>query len=188
MSRPRTIPQRRRVFLGCEGESEQSYGRLLALLAEARERPVFIDAVVLQPGGGDPLAIVERAADALRRRALRSGTYVARAVLLDADKRGLAPDRDARIDPLARRSGLRLIWQEPCHEGLLLRHLEGCSDLRPPDAERALHELRRRWPEYRKGLPALRLAEQVDAAAVLRAARMHEALAAFLGEIGLAPS
>jgi hypothetical protein len=35
MSRRRaTIPPRQRIFLGCEGESEQGYGALLSRLAE----------------------------------------------------------------------------------------------------------------------------------------------------------
>jgi hypothetical protein len=50
-----------------------------------------------------------------------------RAVLLDTDRRGQAPQRDMRMVELAQRTRLRLIWQEPCHEAFLLRHLEGCQ-------------------------------------------------------------
>ncbi|MDR7038379.1 hypothetical protein J2X36_003143 [Methylobacterium sp. BE186] len=155
-------------------------------MVEIRHRRIFIDAVVLQPGGGDPLAIVERAIRVMLRRAQRNGMYAIRAIMLDTDKLGLAPERDARIDPLARRYDLHLIWQEPCHEGLLLRHFDGCADLRPSSTERALHELARRWPDYRKGIPAVRLAERFDEAAVLRAALGNEALTCFLAEIGFA--
>jgi hypothetical protein len=187
MRRPRRlVPQRRRVFLGCEGESEQSYGALLARLVEARHRQLFLDAVLLRPGGGDPLALVERAVREVQQRSDRRGGYVARAVLLDSDRRGAAPERDAQALALAARHALRLIWQEPCHEAFLLRHLEGHARARPPDARRALADLARHWPEYRKGLPAAGLASRVDEAGVLRAARVEAELAAFLAEIAFA--
>ncbi|WP_458438079.1 hypothetical protein [Methylorubrum extorquens] len=117
------IPQRRRVFLACEGESEQSYGALLSRLINARHARTHLDIVLVQPGGGDPLAIVEQAIRLLNLRARRFGTYTSRAVLLDTDKLGLTPGRDKQIESLADRHSLDLIWQSPCHEALLLRHL-----------------------------------------------------------------
>jgi len=76
MRRPRVlIPQRRRLFVGCEGESEQAYVALLARLSGEAGLAVHLDAVLLQPGGGDPLAIVERAA---ARAAEREGRRVIR--------------------------------------------------------------------------------------------------------------
>jgi hypothetical protein len=78
--RRRLIPQRRRVFLGCEGESERGYCALLSRLLEARRRDVHLDIVLLQPGGGDPLALVElasrRIAEGERKR---DSKYVLRA-------------------------------------------------------------------------------------------------------------
>jgi hypothetical protein len=32
---------------------------------------------------------------------------------------------------LAQAAHLHLLWQEPSHEALLLRHLDGCQTLRP---------------------------------------------------------
>lgn len=180
--RPR-IPQRRRVFLGCEGESEQSYGVLLGKLTEARHRRIHIDAVLLQPGAGDPLGLVERAVRLIRDRSERAGAYVIRAVLLDSDKTGLIPERDARVLALARRHGLHLIWQKPCHEGFLLRHLDGCETLRPAQSAEAMAELQRRWPDYRKGLPAARLAGRLDEGCILRAASVETVLRDFLDAI-----
>ncbi len=177
------IPQRRRVFLACEGESEQSYGALLSRMTNARHGHTYLDIVLVQPGGGDPLAIVERAVRLMRERVRRFGAYTARAVLLDADKLGLSPDRDLRIAPLAERNDLRLIWQEPCHEALLLRHLEGCAELRPPDTGRAAETLQRRCPNYRKGMAAIRLATLIDVGGVVRAAGVEPALDAFLTAI-----
>ncbi|WP_208642211.1 hypothetical protein [Methylobacterium terrae] len=139
---PRKIPQRRRIFLGCEGESERSYGVLLGRLVEARHRRVHIDAVILQPGGGDPLALVELAARQARRRADLGEDYAFKAVLLDGDTTGRNPDRDAKVAGTAERNGLMLIWQIPCHEALILRHLEGCA----PCAQRTAPG---RWKSFR---------------------------------------
>jgi hypothetical protein len=94
------IPQRRRVFPGCEGECERGYGALLRRLLETQRRDVYLDLVLLKPGGGDPLAIVERALghiDASYRK--RGAGYAICALLLDGDRRGQAPDRESRSSP-----------------------------------------------------------------------------------------
>lgn len=177
----RRIPQRRRIFTGCEGESERGYVRLLSRLIDERHRLVHLDAVLL--GGGDPLAIVETAGRRLQSSASRGNPYVARVVFLDADKRNLVPARTTRAIELAAHLRIQMIWQEPCHEGLLLRHLPNCEQLRPPTTQRAMMELQNRWPEYEKAMPAVRLATRIDREAVLRAANVHEALRSFLEEI-----
>ncbi|MEZ0251238.1 MAG: RloB domain-containing protein [Methylobacteriaceae bacterium] len=177
------IPQRRRVFLACEGESEQSYGALLSRLIDAQHRRTYLDIVLVQPGGGDPLAIVERASRLMSDRVRRFGAYTERAVLLDTDKLGLSPERDRRIEALAEREGFRLIWQKPCHEALLLRHLDGCAALRPVNTARAAEELQRRCATYRKGMAAMRLANLIDVHGVLRAAAVEPALDDFLTAI-----
>lgn len=174
------IKQRRRIFLGCEGESERSYGVRLHHLVELRHRRIHIDAVLLQPGGGDPLAIVQRALDQMRDRTRKRGAYRAKAVLLDSDKLGQKPDRDTQAFALAKQNGMLLILQDSCHEALILRHLEDCSALRPPSTKHAWDELTRRWPEYRKNMPALALAARIDRTAVLRAAAAEANLRAFL--------
>ena len=79
------IPQRRRVYLGGEGESERGYGALVGRLLESRRRDVHLHVDLLRPGGGDPLALVElarkRIADGERKS---ESPYVHRAVLMDA--------------------------------------------------------------------------------------------------------
>lgn len=187
MSRPprRSIPQRRRFFVGCEGESEQGYVGLLSLLAEDAGCGVHLDAVLLRPGGGDALALVERAVDRLRENERKRDPYEHRVVLLDADTLNRAPDRDARIDPLARTYDLLLVWQAPCHEALLLRHLEGCERFRPPNTAEAERRLIEHWPDYRKGLPARRLSDRIGRAELARAGSVERQLADFLRRIGL---
>jgi hypothetical protein len=68
MKRPRRpfIPQRRRVFFGCEGDSERGYGGLIGRLLEEQRRDIHLDVTLLKPGGGDPLALVERAIKYIR--------------------------------------------------------------------------------------------------------------------------
>jgi hypothetical protein len=184
--RRRSIPQRRRIFVGCEGESEQGYSALLARLIEEARLAVHLDSVLLQPGGGDPLAIIERAAARVDERESRRGEpYERRFVLLDDDKLGQTAQRDQRIEGVAAHAGLHLIWQSPCYEAVLLRHLEGGVQLRPPSTAIAAQQLVARWPAYRKPMPAARLAERVDHAAIVRVAAVEPRLAELFEVIGL---
>lgn len=177
------IPQRRRIFVGCEGESEGSYVALLGRLSEDRNCHVHLDRANLR--GGDPLAIVEAAVREFRSRVRRRGPYAAQAVFLDADRRAIAPERAGLATDLATRFNITLIWQEPCHEAFLLRHLPDCERLRPPTAQAAMMELQRRWPDYEKAMPAVSLATRLSLDAVLRAAAVEASLRDFLIAIGL---
>ncbi len=179
------IQQRRRIFLGCEGESERGYGALIGRLLESRRRDMHLHVVLLKPGGGDPLALIELARKRISEGERKSESpYVHRAVLIDADRLGQARLRDAQIAAIAQAARIRIIWQRPCHEALLLRHLEGCAQLQPATPQQALTELHRRWPEYVKGIPALRLADQIDDEAILRVRAVEAELAGFLADIG----
>lgn len=182
MGRQRSaIRQRRRVFLGCEGESEQSYGALLGRLVEVRHRRVHLDVVPL--GAGDPLAMIETAVRRKTERERNRGAYAACALLLDTDTRRRSPSRLEDAKTLARQHCLRLVWQEPCHEAVLLRHLPGSAMQRPQTSAQALADLERAWPDYRKGLAANALARRIDEAAVLRAAASIPDLQDFLTDI-----
>lgn len=186
MRPPRKIvAQRRRFFVGCEGESEQGYVALLARLAEAARLPLHLDAVLLRPGGGDPLGLVELAAKRAAERAKKHGVYEARFILLDDDKMGVTPARDAQIEGVRATADLRLIWQSTCHEALLLRHLDGCAQRRPASTALAIAALAQEWPAYKKGMAASRLAERIDQSALTRAAHVEPELAALLGQAGI---
>ena len=179
-------PQRARVFVGCEGESEQGYIALLQRLADAADLAIHLDAVVLQPGGGDPCAIVELGVRRMAQRERQHGSsYTWSANLLDADKLGQQVQRDDRARAIAARDGIRLIWQEPCHEALLLRHLPQCAQLPPPQTAIASQQLAQRWNGYRKPMPAARLAERIDLEALARVRTVEPELAAFLITLGL---
>jgi hypothetical protein len=179
----RPVPPRQRIFLGCEGESERGYGAFLGEILQNDGYHVHVDTVLLKTGG-DPLAIVELACHRVVENERKRGRYAIRAVLLDADRLGQTPARDVRIEPIAAAAYLRLIWQRPSHEALLLRHLDGCRDLRPASAALAEQELTRRWPEYEKGMSAARLAARLGVRELRQALEVEHDLAAFLADLG----
>jgi hypothetical protein len=179
-----SIAPRRRIFLGCEGWSEHAYATLLGRLA--RDRPdmhVHIDVVRLNPGAGDPLALVERAFQEIVRHERSRVPYALKALLLDHDKMGQAPERDAHVPIRAREGELFLIWQKPMHEGFLLRHLDGCEALRP-SKDRCLARLKREWPGYTKPMTAEKLSERIAVPEIKRACAVERELEEFLRTIG----
>ena len=179
-----SIAPRRRIFLGCEGSSEHAYGTLLGRLARDRQDVhVHIDVVALNPGAGDPLALVERALQEVVRGERSRVPYALKALLLDHDKMGHAPERDAQVPARARQGKLLLIWQQPIHEGFLLRHLDGCEALRPPK-DRCLTRLQREWPTYTKPMTADKLSERIAMAEIERACTVEPDLIVFLRAIG----
>lgn len=184
MSRLR-ITQRARIYLGCEGQSEQSYGARLGQIADSAGLHLYIDNDVLQPGGGDPLGLVELAILRITEKGRKRGDFAFRAVLLDRDKIGQAPARDSEIAPLAAANGLSLIWQNPCHEGFLLRHFEGHETSRPATSDIAMQALKRVWPQYYKAMPAIHLTPRIDLPAILRVSAVEPPFARFLDQIGL---
>jgi hypothetical protein len=179
------IQQRTRIYVGCEGQSEQSYCARLGQIADSGGLFLYIDNDLLQPGGSDPLALVELAIRRIAEKERKRGAFSFRAVLLDQDKCGQTPDRDRQIAPLLAENGLFAIWQNPCHEGFLLRHFAGYETARPATSELAMQELRRVWPEYYKGMPASQLAVRIDTAAVRRASAVERQFASFLDQIGM---
>jgi len=186
MRRRRTArPQRRPVFLGCEGESERGYATLIGRLREQLRPDLHLDVKLLRPGGGDPLALVQRACEIIARNERNHDfRYTVRAILLDSDKLGQTPTRDENMIRIAEGERLHLIWQEPSHEALLLRHLDGCQTLRPPSAAAALTELLRRWPDYMKASSADRLSTRIGAQQIAAAASVETSLREFLRTIG----
>ena len=179
--RPRIRP-RRPIFLGCEGQSELGYGALLDRLArDEATTHLHIYSEVLQPGAGDPLALVRRAVERINNIEGRRVPFHVKAVLLD---RGNA-QKNAQATKYARENGIDiLIWQEPDHEAFLLRHLPNCQDRRPPSGA-SLAALRQQWAEYQKGMSALALAQRIDLERVRAACAVENDLRSFLQRLGL---
>lgn len=185
--RRRTIPQRMPVFLGCEGESEQAYGQILNdLLREAR-RPVHLEVVNLNPGAGDPIARLRKAEQEIARRRQRRSEFRLQVVLMDSDQVDADGKRRQQAERFAQQLGIRIIWQEPCHEAMLLRHLDGFVHSRPPTSGAADAVLKAAWPDYRKPMTKMQLARRIDLEAISRAAAVEPSLFAFLQEIALLP-
>jgi RloB-like protein len=178
------IPPRRRVFLGCEGESERGYARVLQSFLEESGLHVRLLPVTLEPGG-DPLALIERAKRRIEEGQRNQDGYEQHAVLLDADRLGQKRDRDIRMRALAKSQRIELLWQDPCHEALLLRHLPGCAQRRPPQSAEALAELRRHWPAYEKGLSAQEIQKQIGGQQIRQAMTVEPQLRAFLNSLGI---
>lgn len=179
------IPQRRPVYIGCEGASEVSYAGFLQDLIRDASLPVYLLIEELGPGAGDPLARVEMA---IRRLTLLHRTRIApreRFVLLDFDQAERDPQRADRARARANQNDIAVIWQRPCFEAVLLRHLEGRATHRPPDTPTAGKALLKEWPDYNKPMTRVALAKRIDHTAVLRAAAVEPELQALLRCIGL---
>lgn len=104
-----------------------------------------------------------------------------KAVLID---RGTA-QKNAAAAALAAENGIdHLIWQEPDHEGFLLRHLPGCAQHRPPPGA-SLAALRQHWPDYDKARSAQQLAVRLNIERVRAACAVEPELRSFLRALGM---
>ncbi len=183
--RPPHIPQRRPVYIGCEGASEVSYASFLQDLLYDAALPVHLVVEELGPGAGDPLARVDMA---VRRIAHLRRTRTApaeRFVLLDFDQAERDPQRAQRAIRTADDNKIVIVWQRPCFEAVLLRHLPNCATRRPPDTPEAGRALLREWPEYEKPMTRADLARRLDRESILRAAAVEPELRALLRCLGL---
>jgi len=179
------IPLRRPVYVGCEGASEASYANLLRDLLHDAQLPVHLVVQTLGQGAGDPLARIELAAINLAHLRRTRTAPEDRFVLLDFDQAERDPKRADRAQVLAGNHDITILWQRPCFEAVLLRHIEGCNTHRPPDTSTAEKALLRQWPEYAKPMTRAALGKRIDRASVLRAAAVEPGLDIFLRCVGL---
>jgi hypothetical protein len=186
MTRRRSIiSPRTPIFVGCEGESEQAYGQVLNDLLRESNRPFHLEVVNLSPGAGDPITRLHKASQEIDRRRQRRSEFHRRVVLMDSDQVDADGRRRQQAERRAQDLDIRIIWQEPCHEAFLLRHLDGFAQKRPPTSVSAEAMLRAAWPDYRKPMTKIQLARRIDLDAVQRAACVEAALCAFLRELTL---
>lgn len=183
--RPPYIELRRPVYIGCEGASEVGYAGFLQDLIRDANLPVHLHVEELGPGTGDPLSRIEMAVLRLRLLKRKRSAPAERFALLDFDQAERDSQRAARARRLAADNGITILWQRPCFEALLLRHLEGKAANRPPDTPRAIKALEREWPEYKKPMTRANLARRIDRDAVLRAAAVETELQGLLRCIGV---
>jgi hypothetical protein len=147
--------------------------------------PVYLKIEELAPGSGDPLARIEMAVRRIHWQSQRRTAPADSFLFLDEDQAERDRQRAERARRLAAENKISIIWQRPCFEAVLLRHLVGRAAHRPPDIQRAVRELEREWPGHKKPLERAALAQRLDRDAVLRAAAVGPELAALLRLLGL---
>jgi hypothetical protein len=175
------IKRRARIFLGCEGESEQGYGAFLQKLADESGLSVHVLPVNLQPAG-DPIALVEKAVKSYAREEKKGG-FAGKAIVLDVDRLAELPDHGQRVLNLLTHEQFCAIWQRPDHEGFLLRHFAGHDQDDPPRG-RSMAALQTVWPAYHKNMSAVDLKRTLSIAHVERAAAVIPELRVLLKLIG----
>jgi len=126
---------------------------------------------------------VERSIRVLQGREVRGSRYWAKAILLDADRLGKSPGRDRLIEPLAKEHDLHVVWQRPCHEAFLLRHIAGYQNRQPTTSKEAHDRLIGAWPDYQKGSPAAFLLKYLSLKEIALACTVEPELASFLKSI-----
>ena len=182
MRRPGGVQRRRIVFIGVEGKSDRALVRFLGDVCDNEGLHLHLD--VKPATGGDSVAVVEAARRRLKRHP-DSRSISRRLVLLDADR--VETDRAAGRDARARavNSRIEVVLVVPNLEGLLVRLHKGCETRFVP-ARDALRQLRKLWPEYRKGtLSAEQLRRRFTLADLRRAARHDEEMRKLLEALGL---
>ena len=181
MRRRRSVEPRRVIFIGVEGESDRAFVQFLQRCCDREGRHLHL--LAKSGNGGDSVSVVEEAGRHLARHSEKRGIG-ARLVLLDRDR--IEQDLKAGRDAQAAASGwnLKIIFQDPDLEGLLLRLHPGCERLTIAAGD-AMAELRKVWPEYRKSLTADQLLERFDLSDVQRAARHDGELQELLAILGL---
>ena len=181
MSRRRLVPQRKVIFIGTEGDSDRAFAQLLQRCCDQEHLRIHLK--IKPASGGDSVAVVEDIGRWLARN--DSGKdYRARLVLLDRDRieQDLRAGRDAQA--AATRLKLELVFQDPNLEGLLLRLHPG-RERRNIVAHKAISELQKVWPAYKKPPTAEQLRQRFTLADVRRAAGHDQHLRQLLEVIGL---
>lgn len=181
--RPRM--QRARIFVGCEGQSEMAYAGWLRALVLDRKLPFYFQLEDLGRGAGDPLTRIDLAVARINQAERYKEPFEARFLFLDTDQFVNERAREERARQRAREHDLTVIWQDPTHEALLLRHFPGQHTAQPPDARRAETALAREWPGYRKPMSARDIEGRIDLDGARRVAANLPGLAILLRLIEL---
>lgn len=182
MSGRNLIEQRVRIFLGCEGESEQGYGRILQEFADDAGLHVHLVIKNLQPAG-DPLSLARRAVR-LSGNEARKASLAGKAIIFDADRLDGSTERGRKALKLLGQEEFIVVLQRPDHEGLLLRHFAGHEHDDPPSGH-SMNRLKALWPEYHKNMSAADLRQQLSLESVIRVAEVAAELRLLLKAIGL---
>lgn len=184
MSESTKIKRRVRFFVACEGKSELVYARFIEEVA--KDAGLHITFEVCQYYGGDPSVIASGAITDAADVDSSADPIRAKFLFLDSDRldEKSKKDRD-EIVKMLQDEGFIVIWQNPDHEGFLLRHFEGHENDRPQRGK-SLRALKAVWPKYDKGKMNRRdYIKDITLNHVKRAADRHPDLKSFLQAIGL---
>jgi len=175
-------PQLKRVFLGCEGDSERSYGAWLQAVAEDYKIPVPVDTYPDIGGGNQPCDIIERCISEMLQREARYGSYFSRAILLDSDNIDNDPNRNYAAIQQAETQNVKILLQVFEHEAFLLRHIAGHEHTRPNKGE-GRTALQTAWPEYRRKFGKVQLYDKFVLEDLRRVCTIEAELREFLRSI-----
>ena len=185
MPRRRLVELRRVIFIGVEGKSDRAFVQFLQFCCDREGLHLHLN--VTTGSGGDCVSVVREAASRLKRHLDRRGVShsLHSLVLLDRDRyaQDVQAGRDAQVE--ASKSKIKIIFQNPDLEGLLLRLYQG-RESREIAAGDSITELRRVWPEYRKSsLTADQLKRRFTVSDLRRAALHDQGLRRLLDVLGL---
>jgi hypothetical protein len=175
--------QKKRVFVGCEGKCEYTYGAFLSTYIDSVRDDRHLDRHNL--GGGDPLALIEAAIGIIDREEEKYGAYLHKVIFMDSDLLGRSAERDKRFRSLVASKNIQIVWQKPCFEALILRHLPKCHTKQPTSTKVAMSSLQRDWKTYSKQILAQDLLDRVDFSTFPQIRSVEPDLDAFLKTIGI---
>ena len=184
MTAPQATRQKKKlILLGCEGKSERAYAALLNQFVHEAGLSVQIRPLNLESAGA-PLSRVQLL---LKKTRTDRKQYPWMGILLDADQiqGGHSASRAHDTRHLAEKHDINLIWQNPCHEGLLLRHMPGQDKIQPVNCIDAQRKLVTIWDKYQKPMNANQLSQRISLEDVQRAARAEPDLEKLLKATGL---
>ena len=178
------IARRKPIFFGCEGESEVGYAQTLGDIFDEQNLSIHLDAVLLSPGAGSPSSKIVMATKKIAEHERKRSQYWKKIILLDTDRLENDQNERDRTNSLALENNIFIVWQRPSHEAFLLRHLQGCAQLRPATIAQATSLLVDKWPNYRKPMNRMQVAKSINSVGVRQAAAVEPELRTILNEIG----
>ncbi len=175
--------KRKLILLGCEGKSERAYAALLNRFVHEADLSVQIRPLNLE-SAGDPLSRVQLL---LNKTRTDRKQYPWMGILLDSDQiqDGHSESRTRKAYRLAKEHGIHLVWQNPCHEGLLLKHMPGQDKTQPAHCSDAHKKLAAIWDKYEKPMSADQLSQRIRLEDIQRAAQAEPDLKQLLKATGL---
>jgi hypothetical protein len=178
----RIIPQRKRIFIASEGESEQSFVKWLQQLSDQQELHIHLDCQTLE-GGGYKTMLERSVRERKRKERYRAKFSI---LLVDSDRAERGDDgwTLSRLEQQASNQNIKICVQNPNLEGILLRMLPNNERLQPIGAK-AHSQLCQAWPDYQKPVDARTLAAKFCLDDLLRVAKVDAQLCWLLTTIGL---